>query len=243
MEEEVKAQMKVIKNENASKESMDELKSKIEALKQENTEAVQEEVKEIKEEKLFKKSELLDEQKSLLEANEKLLKEMQKREYDVEFKTFKIFDKLYKFIEKEAPWGHTTAAGLIMLYHNLKEQKLEIRKAKIEGEDKWDGIVKLRSTNVSILWQMLTRMTGTGFYQARDFVEIMATIGETISTAHNKVMEDNQGIRDNHTRLAKVDDLLDSGKFEDDTLQCGCVGECKGHDEEPTEEKKDEIKE
>lgn len=157
------------------------------------------------------KSELLNQQKELNDKNELLLKEMQERTYSVKFEKSKIYNKLLKFLEKDAPWGHTTAAGLIMLYHNLREQK-----DLVKTED-WDGIIELRSANVSILWQMLTRMTGTGFYQAKDFVELMATIGEPIATAHNQVIEDNAELRQNHQDLAMVDQRLDGGEYVDDT--------------------------
>jgi hypothetical protein len=163
-----------------------------------------------KEKELPLKSELLNQQKELNDKNEILLKEMQERSYSIKFEHAKIYTKLLKFLEKDAPWGHTNAAGLIMLYHNLKEQKDLIK------SDDWDGTINLRSANVSILWQMLTRMTGVGFYQAKDFIELMATIGETVSLAHNQVIEDNAELRQNHQDLAMVDQKLDGKEYVDD---------------------------
>ena len=92
-----------------------------------------------------KKSELLAQHKELMAKNEDLLKEMQSREYAVDFKNKKVFDKLLKFLEKEAEWSHTTAAGLIMLYHNLREGQPETL------ETDWDCNIALRAANVSIL--------------------------------------------------------------------------------------------
>jgi hypothetical protein len=160
---------------------------------------------------LPKKSELLARHSELMEKNEKLLSEMQMREYEVDFKSKKIFDKLLKFLEKDSEWTHTTAAGLIMLYHNLREEKPKTT------EKDWNCQVALRAANVSILWQMMTRMTGKGFYEARDFVELMAAIGEPVSKAVQRVHADNQEIRDNHAELAKLDGFLDSGQYEADT--------------------------
>jgi len=168
---------------------------------------------EVTEPKLPLKSELLAQQKELNDKNQELLDEMQKRTYSIQFEKVKVYSKLLKFLEKDAPWGHTTAAGLIMLYHNLREHKDHIR-----SKD-WDGNVNLRSANVSTLWQMLTRMTGTGFFQAKDFVELMAIIGESASAAHNKVIEDNASLRENHMSLEKVLQQLDEGKFTDDTVE------------------------
>jgi len=162
---------------------------------------------------LPKKSELLAQHKGLMARNEELLKEMQSREYSIDFKSKKIFDKLLKFLEKEAEWTHTTAAGLIMLYHNLREEKLKTT------EKDWNNEVALRAANVSILWQMMTRMSGKGFYEARDFVELMAAIGEPVSKAVQRVHADNQEIRDNHAELAKLDGVLDSGQYVADTAE------------------------
>jgi hypothetical protein len=148
-----------------------------------------------------RKSDLLLEHKQLLERNDVLLKEMQEREYEVDFKSKSIFTSLLKFLEKESPWGHTTAAGLILLYNNMRQQKQSIN-------DNWDGVVKLRSANVSILWTMITQMKGNGFYEARRFVELMATIGETLSKAVQQVHFDNQSLRENHARINDIENLL-----------------------------------
>ncbi len=156
------------------------------------------------------KSEILAEQKKLLELNETLLKEMQEREYTIDLKSKKIFDGLLSFLAKEAPWGHTTATGLIMLYHNLREQK-EFTKAR-----DWDGNIKLRSANVTILWSMVTKMTGKGFYEAKSFVELMAVCGESLSKAVQAAHNDNAKLRENHHKLSQIDDSLASGNFVND---------------------------
>ena len=158
-----------------------------------------------------KRSELLTEHRNLTTKSNGLVKEMQQREYTINFGSKKIFDKLLKFLEKDASWSHTTATGLIMLYHNLREQR------ELTKNTDWDGNIKLRSTNIAILWQMMTRMTGAGFFEARNFVELMAAIGQEISRAVNEVQGDNQGLRDIHQELAKLDQVLDSGQYENDT--------------------------
>jgi len=143
------------------------------------------------------------------ELSETLVKEMSEREYEIDFKNTKILNSLIKFLEKDAPWGHTTATGLIMLYHNMREQK-EVAKAK-----DWNGIVKLRAANTTILWTMVTKMTGSGFYEAKSFVELMAQVGESLSTAVQKCHTDNQELRDVHTELSKLEDLIASKNAKD----------------------------
>lgn len=139
----------------------------------------------------------------LEQTNETLVKEMQEREYEVDFKSKKVFDRLLKFLEKDAPWGHTTATGLIMLYHNLREAK-ELTKDK-----EWNGVIAVRSTSVSILWQMVTKMTGSGFFEAKAFVELMANVGESLSNAVQSVNDDNTELRNTHMELAKLQQELD----------------------------------
>lgn len=156
------------------------------------------------------KSATLAMHKALMDRNDELVVEMQAREYPIEFKNKKLFDKLLKSLEQKAPWTHRTAAGLIMLFHNLREEKVKTR------DKDWDGIIALRSANVSILWQMFVGMTGEGFYEARDFVELMATIGEPISKAVASVHADNQELKDNHTELEQIDQLIDARAWEDD---------------------------
>jgi hypothetical protein len=155
-------------------------------------------------------SELLAEQKQLLEDNDRFLKEMQEREYTISFNDKKVYNRLVKFLEKDAQWGHTTAAGLIMLYNNIRQNKLVV-----QAED-WDGNITLRAASVGIMWQMLMKMSGNGFFEARDFVELMANIGETVSKAYEKVNEDNQDLREAHTKLARVDQEIDEQRYIDD---------------------------
>lgn len=157
-----------------------------------------------------KKSELLAEQKELSEIGERLIKEMQEREYSIDLKSKKIFNSLLKFLEKDAPWGHTTATGLIMLYHNLREQK------DITRDKDWNGQIKLRSANVTIMWSMVTKMTGKGFFEARDFVELMAVCGESLSTAVQAAHTDNNKLRENHHKLSIIDDQLASDNIIND---------------------------
>ena len=159
-----------------------------------------------------KRSEVLAEHEELQKKNEELLKEMQQREYEVDFKSKAVFNKFVKFLEKDAKWGHTTAAGLIMLFNNFREEKEKTK------DPEWNNLVTLRAINVSTLWQMLTTMEGSGFFEARNFVELMAAIGQPISEAVRQVHTDNQELRNNHEALVKLDSLLDHGQLIEDCM-------------------------
>ena len=146
-----------------------------------------------------KMSEIIADKKAALKTNEELLRALQKNEYDIPFGSIKLYKQVLKFLEKEADWGHTTATGLIMLYSNLKEQQ------PVTREKDWDGIIKLRGTSITIFWTMITSMKGKGFFSARDFVEMMAAFGADLSKVVGKVHEDNQALRDNHAKMAELD--------------------------------------
>ena len=150
-----------------------------------------------------KMSEIIAAKEAALKKNEDLVKDLQSREYEIDFsKNTKIFKGLLKFLEKDAPWGHTTATGLVMLYANLKEQ------SKTVQDKEWSGKVTLRSANVTILWTMITQMKGQGFFQARSFIELMAQIGAEVSNVVQKVHHDNQALRDNHAILNELDEAV-----------------------------------
>ena len=146
-----------------------------------------------------KMSEIITDKREALKKNEDLLRNLQTNEYDIPMTSAKLYKQLMKFLEKDAEWGHTTATGLVMLYSNLKENS-----KAVQSKD-WDGIVKLRGTSITILWTMVTSMKGKGFFEARNFIELMAEFGQDLSQVVQKVHEDNSALRSNHGRLAELD--------------------------------------
>ena len=146
-----------------------------------------------------KLSEIITDKKAALKLNEDLLRQLQTNEYEIPFGSAKLYKQLCKFLEKDAEWGHTTATGLVMLYSNLREN------AKATQAKDWDGIIKLRGTSITILWTMVTSMKGKGFFEARNFIELMAEMGQDLSTVVGKVHTDNQALRDNHVKLSDLD--------------------------------------
>ena len=146
-----------------------------------------------------KMSEIITDKRAALKLNEDLLRQLQTNEYEIPFGSVKLYKQLCKFLEKDAEWGHTTATGLIMLYSNLRES------AKATQAKDWDGIIKLRGTSITILWAMVTSMKGRGFFEARNFIELMAEMGQDLSRVVGKVHTDNQALRDNHVKLSELD--------------------------------------
>ena len=159
-------------------------------------------MEEVKQEKI-KLSELVAQRDELDKKSQEMLAEVQKIEYSISFGNKKVFTECMKYLEKNSPWNAYTAAGLIMLYNNMSEQKDAIK--RMEGDGKtWDGIVKLRTANVTVLWKMLTQMTGTGFYAAKDFVGVMAKIGDDVAKAIQEVDKKNNEVRQMHMQLEQI---------------------------------------
>jgi hypothetical protein len=146
-----------------------------------------------------KMSEIIKDKREALKKNEDLLRALQTNEYEIPMSSPRLYKQLMKFLEKDADWGHTTATGLIMLYSNLREN------SKAVQDKEWDGIVKLRGTSITILWTMVTSMKGRGFFEAKNFIELMAAFGQDLSRVVQKVHIDNQELRDNHVRLSELD--------------------------------------
>ena len=146
-----------------------------------------------------KMSEIIKDKREALKKNEDLLRALQTNEYEIPMSSPRLYKQLMKFLEKDADWGHTTATGLIMLYSNLREN------SKAVQDKEWDGIVKLRGTSITILWTMVTSMKGRGFFEARNFIELMAAFGQDLSQVVQKVHIDNQELRDNHVKLSELD--------------------------------------
>ena len=72
---------------------------------------------------LPKKSELIDEQKRLYEQYNKGIEELLNKEFSVNVVNKSQFDKLCKFVEKEIKVDNSSAANVLMLHSNLKQQK------------------------------------------------------------------------------------------------------------------------
>jgi uncharacterized protein YoaH (UPF0181 family) len=54
----------------------------------------------------------------------------------------------------------------------------------------------------------MLKYTGQGFYEAKEHIQILATVGESISNAMEIVAKDNNTLREIHTRLSVLDDEM-----------------------------------
>jgi archaellum biogenesis protein FlaJ (TadC family) len=60
---------------------------------------------------------------------------------------------------------------------------------------------------------------GKGFYEAKAFLEMIQLIGPELSNAVKTIDEKNVALRGLHNRLNEIDNILDSGEFENDLTE------------------------
>ncbi len=136
--------------------------------------------------------------KELSDISGKILIENRDKTYPINVENTKGLNTMIKHVEKSS-WSHNTAAALIALVMDLRDQKNKIDEA---------GNIHLRTANVSSLYQTMLKYSGEGFYEAKEHVQILATVGESISDAMEDVSKDNNTLREIHTRLSVLDDEM-----------------------------------
>jgi hypothetical protein len=142
--------------------------------------------------------EIAAEIKELSDISGKILIENRDKTYPINVENTKGLNALIKHVER-ANWSHNTAAALIALVMDIKDQKNKIDEA---------GNIHVRTANVSSLYQTMLKYTGSGFYEAKEHIQILATVGESISDAMEDVTKDNNTLREIHTRLSSLDDEM-----------------------------------
>lgn len=160
-----------------------------------------------------KKSELIKEQIALEKQYTTESNAMIEQTYSVKVGTKSSFDRLMKYIEHDAEFDHSTATGIALLFSNLKQQKPFTRDAE------WNGSILLKTSSCLVLWKSLMSFKGKGFYEAKSFLETIQLIGPELSKAVNIIDEKNVALRGLHSRLNEIDNILDSGEFENDLTE------------------------
>ena len=172
-----------------------------------------------------KKSDLIREQIELEKQYESESVQMLEDTYSVKIGSKVNFDRLIKMVEHEFEFDYHTATGLALLYSNLKQQKPFTR------EDDWNGSILLKTSSCLMMWKFISTYKGKGFFEAKAFLEMIQLIGPEVSKACNTINDKQANVRGLHLRLDEIDNILDSGKFENDLTEeeeKALVAEVKG---------------
>lgn len=162
------------------------------------------------EKELPKKSELLKEQKDLVDQYNKGIEELLNKEFEIDVANRSQFDKLCKFVEKDIKVTNMSAANIVMLHSNLKQQK---SKTRLDG---WDGKIKMNLTSCKALWNGFKDWDGRGVFEAASFLGLVQLVGQEVSKVLAQNNKDIIPLNGIHTRLSEIDDMLDRGEYIDD---------------------------
>jgi len=145
------------------------------------------------------KAEIEAEINELQAKAETLAIETQRKEYDIHVQDEKNLKSLTIHLEQNVPWGHQDAATLIAMSANMREQA---------GKVDENGNIKLRSVNLNSLYNSFLKVQGKGVKAAKEHVTFLAISGQSISQGMEMLADDNQELRDIHSKLNELDNEL-----------------------------------
>lgn len=166
----------------------------------------------------FKKSELKPILDAVAEEFQNALKVEQETEYAIRLGENDVrgypmgrraFTQLMTYLNERVEWTAKTAAQLMVLVANMKENEANVKSKT------FDNVIKLRSSNVLVLYHsILENMTGKGYNTAKDFLTLWANCGQEITNAVRDVHKSHESTRALGTKLNLIEDEFDKS-FDD----------------------------
>ena len=166
----------------------------------------------------FKKSELKPILDTVAEEFQNALKAEQETEYEIRLgendeRGFpmgrRAFTQLMTYLNERVEWTAKTAAQLMVLVANMKENEAHVKSKA------FDNVIKLRASNVLVLYHsILENMSGKGFNTAKDFLTMWANCGQALTNAVREVHKVHESTRELGTKLNLIEDEFDKS-FDD----------------------------
>ena len=166
----------------------------------------------------FKKSELKPILDTVAEEFQNALKAEQETEYEIclgenDERGFpmgrRAFTQLMTYLNERVEWTAKTAAQLMVLVANMKENEAHVKSKS------FNNVIKLRSSNVLVLYHsILENMSGKGYNTAKDFLTLWANCGQAITNAVRDVHKIHESTRELGTKLNLIEDEFDKS-FDD----------------------------
>ena len=158
----------------------------------------------------YKKSELKPVLDAVTEEFQNALKLEQETEYEIKLGENdvrgypmgrKAFTQLMTYLNERVEWTAKTAAQLMVLVSNMKENEQHVKSKT------FDNVIKLRSSNVLVLYHsILENMSGKGFNTAKDFLTLWANCGQDITNAVREVHKSHEATRELGAKLNLIED-------------------------------------
>jgi hypothetical protein len=166
----------------------------------------------------FKKSELKPILDVVADEFQNALKSEQETEYEIclganDERGYpmgrRAYNQLMTYLNERVEWTAKTAAQLMVLVANMKENETHVKSKT------FDNIIKLRSSNVLVLYHsILENMSGKGYNTAKDFLTMWANCGQEITNAVREVHKVHESTRELGTKLNLIEDEFDKS-FDD----------------------------
>jgi hypothetical protein len=166
----------------------------------------------------FKKSELKPIMDAVSEEFQNALKSEQETEYEIKLGENdergipagrRSYTQLMTYLNERVEWTPKTVAQLMVLVSNMKENEKHVKSKN------FDNIIKLRSSNVLVLYHsILDNMSGRGYNTAKDFLALWANCGQDITNAVREVHAIHESTRELGAKLNLIEDEFDKS-FDD----------------------------
>lgn len=161
----------------------------------------------------FKKSELKPVLDAVADEFQNALKAEQETQYEIRLGENdergypmgrRAFTQLMTYLNERVEWTAKTAAQLMVLVANMKENEAHVKSKA------FDNVIKLRSSNVLVLYHsILEHMSGKGYNTAKDFLTTWANCGQAITNAVRDVHKSHESTRELGTKLNRIEDEFD----------------------------------
>ena len=120
--------------------------------------------------------------------------------YAVKVDDIKDAKSLLKHLEKNVKWNHGDAPVFIAAYQKLKE-------AVANGLNE-DGNLLIEGPALNGIYQILIKTEGVGYFEVRDYMSLLANVGQGLSDGMRALVEDQNQLRNIHTNLSTLDNEL-----------------------------------
>jgi hypothetical protein len=119
------------------------------------------------------------------------------KSYAVKVDTIKDAKDLLKHLEKNVKWNHSDAPVFIAAYQKLKDA---IAKGLNDANE-----LMVEGPALNGIYQILIKTEGTGYFEVRDYMSLLANVGQGLSDGMKALIEDQNELRNIHTNLNALD--------------------------------------
>jgi hypothetical protein len=159
----------------------------------------------MKEIKDLSDEEIVEERNKLNSQSDELMRQSQERAYKIQVGTHQMAGDLIGLLSENCDWTVSDAAVFVSLLNDLRGSKKNMDK---------EGNIQIRTANITSLYQYLLKMKGKGYNSAVNYLKILSVVGGSVSEAVKQIHDDNQLLKDVHTRLSELDDEKDRRNVE-----------------------------